>query len=72
MYCYILRYCRTSLDRRNTKLAVVLIQKSPPLPPGEEQIAGERASAFCTECEISPKTLFVLPHTDHLFGYVIR
>ena len=35
-------------------------------------MAAERAAAFCTECELSPKSLFVLPHADHLFGYIIR
>ncbi|KAJ8416548.1 hypothetical protein AAFF_G00358360 [Aldrovandia affinis] len=45
---------RTSLQGRNTKVAVVLIQKKTPLPPGEDV------------------SLFVLPHTDHLVGYIIR
>lgn len=27
--------CRTSLQGRNTKVAVVLIQKNTPLPPGQ-------------------------------------
>ena len=63
---------RSSLQGRTTKVAVVLIQKSSPLPPGEDMIAAERAAALCSACELSAKSLFVLPHTDHLIGYIIR
>lgn len=63
---------RQSLQGRNTKVAVVLIQKKTPLPPGEDIIASERAAALCNVCELSGKSLFVLPHTDHLVGYIIR
>ncbi|XP_026213775.1 trafficking protein particle complex subunit 11 [Anabas testudineus] len=63
---------RTSLQGRNTKVAVVLIQKKTPLPPGEDLVASERAAALCNGCDLSGKSLFVLPHTDHLVGYIIR
>lgn len=63
---------RQSLQGRNTKVAVVLIQKKTPLPPGEDVIASERASTLCSACDLSGKSLFVLPHTDHLVGYIIR
>ncbi|XP_004073643.1 trafficking protein particle complex subunit 11 [Oryzias latipes] len=63
---------RTSLQGRNAKVAVVLIQKKTPLPPGEDLVASERAQALCTACDLSGKSLFVLPHTDHLVGYIIR
>uniref|UniRef100_A0A8C5B8P5 Trafficking protein particle complex subunit 11 n=1 Tax=Gadus morhua TaxID=8049 RepID=A0A8C5B8P5_GADMO len=63
---------RTSLQGRNTKVAVVLIQKKTPLPPGEDLVASERASSLCNACDLSGKSLFVLPHTDHLVGYIIR
>ncbi|CAF95410.1 unnamed protein product, partial [Tetraodon nigroviridis] len=63
---------RTSLQGRNTKVAVVLIQKKTPLPPGEDLMASERAAALCNACDLSGKSLFVLPHTDHLVGYIIR
>uniref|UniRef100_A0A667X2K7 Trafficking protein particle complex subunit 11 n=1 Tax=Myripristis murdjan TaxID=586833 RepID=A0A667X2K7_9TELE len=63
---------RTSLQGRNTKVAVVLIQKKTPLPPGEDLVASERAAALCNACDLSGKSLFVLPHTDHLVGYIIR
>ncbi|MEQ2213203.1 Trafficking protein particle complex subunit 11, partial [Xenoophorus captivus] len=62
---------RTSLQGRNTKVAVVLIQKKTPLPPGEDLVASEKASALCGSCDLSGKSLFVLPHTDHLVGYII-
>ena len=63
---------RSSLQGRTTKVAVVLIQKSSPLPPGEDMVAAERAAALCSACDLSAKSLFVLPHTDHLIGYIIR
>ncbi|XP_036367513.1 trafficking protein particle complex subunit 11 [Octopus sinensis] len=63
---------RNSLLGRGTKVDVVLIQKNAPLLPGEDVIATERAAALCTACELSMKSLFVLHHTDHLVGYVIR
>uniref|UniRef100_H3APD6 Trafficking protein particle complex subunit 11 n=1 Tax=Latimeria chalumnae TaxID=7897 RepID=H3APD6_LATCH len=66
---------RQTLQGRNTKVAVVLIQKKTPLPPvsiGEDVIASERAAALCNACDLSGKSLFVLPHTDHLVGYIIR
>lgn len=63
---------RNSLQGRSTKVAVVLIQKNAPLPPGEDVIAAERAASLCSACDLSPKQLYVLPHTDHLIGYTIR
>ena len=35
-------------------------------------IAAERAAALCAACELSAKSLFVLPCVDHLLGYTIR
>ncbi|XP_064613188.1 trafficking protein particle complex subunit 11-like [Liolophura sinensis] len=63
---------RNSLHGRGTRVAVVLIQKNAPLPPGEDVMAAERAASFCSACDLSAKSLFVLPHTDHLIGYTIR
>ena len=39
---------------------------------GEDVVAAERAASLCSACELSAKSLFVLPHTDHLLGYTIR
>ena len=63
---------RNSLLGRSTRVAVVLIQKNAPLPPGEDVVAAERAASLCSACDLSAKSLFVLPHTDHLLGYTIR
>ncbi|XP_025086483.1 trafficking protein particle complex subunit 11-like isoform X1 [Pomacea canaliculata] len=63
---------RNSLQGRGTKIAVVLLQKTAPLPPGEDVVAAERAATFCSACDISAKSLYVLPQTDHLLGYTIR
>lgn len=42
------------------------------VPSGEDVVASERAAALCNSCDLSAKSLFVLPHTDHLVGYIIR
>ncbi|XP_034951307.1 trafficking protein particle complex subunit 11 [Chelonus insularis] len=64
---------KCSLEGRNTKIAVVLIQRGIPPPPGsEDMLATERATALCTACELPAKSLYVLPHGDHLVGYILR
>lgn len=44
----------------------------PPLPAGEDILAAERAVALCAMCELTAKSLYVLPHDDHLQGYAVR
>ncbi|GAB6030246.1 Trafficking protein particle complex subunit 11, variant 2 [Chamberlinius hualienensis] len=63
---------RSSVEGRNTKVAVVLIQHSTPLPPGEDVVATDRATTLCNMCDLPGKLLFVFPHTDHMHGYVLR
>ncbi|XP_014211822.1 trafficking protein particle complex subunit 11 isoform X2 [Copidosoma floridanum] len=64
---------RAVLEGRNTKIAVVLIQKeAPPLPGTEDLVATERATALCAACELPAKTLYFLPYADHLLGYIYR
>ncbi|XP_068969892.1 trafficking protein particle complex subunit 11 isoform X1 [Bombus flavifrons] len=64
---------RNALDGRTTKIAVVLIQHCTQPPPGsEDTIATERATAVCGACELSPKLLYILPHGNHLLGYISR
>jgi len=65
-------YDRNSLSGRGTRICVVLVQKNTPLPPGEDAVASERATGLCSACDLSAKSLFVLPLTDHLLGYTIR
>jgi len=67
----ILASLRASLVGRGTKIVVVLMQSSPPL--NEDILAADRAAAFCQVCELSPKSLFVIPcRSDHLQGYILR
>lgn len=35
-------------------------------------LAAERANTLCATCEVNVKSLFVLPHDDHLQGYAVR
>lgn len=64
---------RAALEGRSTKIAVVLIQQcTQPQPGSEDALAAERATAICGACELSPKVLYVLPHADHLLGYISR
>ena len=75
---------RSTLLGRSTKLAVVLVQRdggAPGLQSAEEDaLAAERASALCSACELSNRSLFVLPHPEgngardggNLNGFVVK
>jgi hypothetical protein len=63
---------KNSLQGRNTRIAIVLIQKGVPLPQNEELLASERAANLTNLCELNAKLLFVLQHNDHLMGNVLR
>ncbi|CAM1313193.1 TRAPPC11 (predicted) [Pycnogonum litorale] len=63
---------RNHLHRRTTRVCLVLIQRNTALPPGEDVLAAERATALCNACDLTPKSLFVLPQCDHLLGYTTR
>ena len=64
---------RAAIEGRNTKIAVVLIQKdTPPTSGNEDLVATERATALCAACELPAKTLYFLPYADHLLGYTFR
>lgn len=54
---------------RNTKLAIVLLQKSSPNSAGElDSISNERTANLASVCDIHQKMIFVLPYNDHLMG----
>lgn len=55
------------LQGRNTKIAVVLLQKGSPIP-STDVIAVERSANLTSKCDINPKMLFVLSHNEHLMG----
>lgn len=66
---------RASFEERNTKVAIVLIQKNDPLLTGtvEDSLITERsAEALCASCEINRNCLLLLHLNDHLQGYVLR
>lgn len=66
-------FLRAALDGRSTKIAVVLIQHAlQPLPGAEDVVATERATALCGACDLTAKFLYILPHADHLLGYISR
>lgn len=64
----ILKYLFRHHKGRNTKLAIVLLQKNAPLPPGEDVVSSERISNLASVCDINQKMIFVLPYNDHLTG----
>lgn len=51
---------------------VVLIQNVQPIPASEDTLAADRATQLCSSCELNSTSLFVLPHRDHLQGYILR
>ncbi|CAG4948060.1 unnamed protein product [Colias eurytheme] len=63
---------RAAVEGHATKVAVVVVQSGLSPPPSEYMLGAERAQALCSACEIQSKSLFVLPHSDHLMGYIIR
>lgn len=67
-----MRALRLSLQGRNTRVALVLVQNNLSIPVGDNVLATERAHALCNTCELPPKALFVLPYSDHLFGFILR
>ncbi|XP_075159390.1 trafficking protein particle complex subunit 11 gry [Haematobia irritans] len=67
-----LQTLKNALQERNTRICLVLLQESPPLPPGDDMLASERAASLTTACGINSKMLFILSHTEHLMGYILR
>lgn len=63
---------RAAVEGHATRVAVVVIQNGQSPPPSEYMLGAERAQALCSACEIQSKSLFVLPHSDHLMGYIVR
>lgn len=63
---------RAAVEGHTTRIAVVVVQSGLSPPPSEYMLGAERAQALCSACEIQSKSLFVLPHSDHLMGYIIR
>ena len=39
---------------------------------GEDTHASERVAMLCSACDLSAKSLFVLPFSDQLLGYITR
>lgn len=63
---------RAAVEGHATRVAVVVVQSGLSPPPSEYMLGAERAQALCSACEIQSKSLFVLPHSDHLVGYIVR
>uniref|UniRef100_T1GN92 Trafficking protein particle complex subunit 11 domain-containing protein n=1 Tax=Megaselia scalaris TaxID=36166 RepID=T1GN92_MEGSC len=65
----LLQELRNNLQDRNTRIALVLLQKN---TPQEDLLASERAASLTNACGITNKMMFILPHNDHLMGYILR
>lgn len=68
-------FSRTSVEGRNMKIAVVLIQKSGNVinVVTEDNLSTERASELCTACDLNPKLLLLLLYNnEHLEGFIVR
>ncbi|XP_049298496.1 trafficking protein particle complex subunit 11 [Anopheles funestus] len=63
---------KNSLQGRNTRIAIALLQRGNYLQQGEDMLASERAAQLTSNCDINAKMLFVLPHNDHLMGHIFR
>ena len=66
---------RAALSGRGTKIALVLIQRNEMTPRDspEESTASERAATLCSACELSARSLFVLPiNAENISGFIVR
>ncbi|XP_058056020.1 trafficking protein particle complex subunit 11 [Anopheles bellator] len=63
---------KNSLQGRNTRIAIALLQRGQHLAQGDDLLASERAAQLTSNCDINAKMLFVLPHNDHLMGHIFR
>ncbi len=63
---------RSKLVSRATKVVVILLQKRTPAQGGDDFTPSERAQELCTMCHLNVKNLFVLQHTDFMFGCITR
>uniref|UniRef100_A0A1L8D8B3 Trafficking protein particle complex subunit 11 n=1 Tax=Nyssomyia neivai TaxID=330878 RepID=A0A1L8D8B3_9DIPT len=64
---------RNSLQGRLSRLAIVLIQSGMSgRATGDELVTTERISSLASACDVSPKMIFVLNHSDHLMGHILR
>ncbi|XP_054155217.1 trafficking protein particle complex subunit 11-like isoform X2 [Oppia nitens] len=66
-------YLKRVLHLRNTKITLVLIQTSTPLP-SDDSLVTERAALLCNSCDLNAKSLFVLPVSDvsQIMEYILR
>lgn len=65
----------SAVGERNTKIAVVLIQRNTFNVDviTEENLYTEKASELCSTCDINPKMLLLLQtQVEHLQGFIIR
>ena len=63
------------MSGRSSKLSVVLVQRETSLPDSDHSSSSSEqlASSLCSACELSTRSLFVLPVlAENLQGYVIR
>ncbi|RWS25678.1 trafficking protein particle complex subunit 11-like protein, partial [Leptotrombidium deliense] len=65
---------KRQLTGRNTRIALVLVQENLTFPGVDDSLPTERAAHLCSVCDLSPKSLFVLPLLDHqhFTGFVLR
>lgn len=55
---------KTMIQGRNTKLAIVLLQRNTTASGNDD----DRLSTLAAKCEINQKMIFALPFNDHLTG----
>lgn len=69
----LIQQLKSKLQDRQTRIALVLLQKTSSIVGNDDLIATERASALANACEINIKNIYVLPLNDQsLISYTIR
>lgn len=67
----LMKTIKNATQGRNTRLAIVLLQKNATLPPGDDALSTERAANLASVCDINQKMIYILPYNDHLMGKLL-
>lgn len=68
----LMKTIKNATQGRNTRLAIVLLQKNATLTPGDDALSTERAANLASVCDINQKMIYILPYNDHLMGKYFR
>ncbi|KAF6197969.1 hypothetical protein GE061_007714 [Apolygus lucorum] len=63
---------REALKGRGSRVCLVLIQRKTPNPAIDDTLGTERAKEIFQAADLSNKSLYILPHNEHLLGFTAK